>query len=78
MKLNLEGFEIITAITTTYQEEIETYLLEEEDEVLQMEFAHIVMELCHAYADDDSIKTHNSLLFLIQNKYIKLDKIVWK
>lgn len=51
-KLNLDTFEIITSITTTYQEEIENYLLEEDDEILQIEVAEIVMSLYHAYMED--------------------------
>lgn len=75
MKLNLEGFEIITAVTTSYQEEIETYLLEEEGEVCHLEFAHAVMELCHAYADEN-IQSCSELISLIQNKHIKLRDII--
>ena len=76
MKLNLEGFEIITAVTTSYQEEIETYLLEEDGEVCHLEFAHLVMELCHAYADEEDIQSHSELISLIKNKHIKLAEIV--
>lgn len=76
MKLNLEGFEIITAITTAYQEEIETYLLEEDGEVCHLEFAHLVMELCHTYADEEDIQSHSELISLIKNKHIKLAEIV--
>lgn len=76
MKLNLEGFEIITAVTTAYQEEIETYLLEEDGEVCHLEFAHLVMELCHAYADDEDIQSHSELISLIKNKHIKLAETV--
>ena len=76
MKLNLEAFEIITSITTTYQEEIETHLLEEDGEVCHLELAHIVMELCHAYADDKDIQSHSELIPLIQNKHIDLDELL--
>ena len=71
--LNLETFEIITAITTTYQEDIENWLLQEDDEILQVEFANLVMNLYFAYMED---KTQQSLLSLIQNKHISIDEIV--
>lgn len=72
-KLNLDTFEVITSITTTYQEEIETYLLEEDDEILQIEVAEIVMSLYHAYMED---QTNDSLLNLINKKHIKLNEIL--
>lgn len=72
-KLNLDTFEVITSITTTYQEEIETYLLEEDDEILQIEVAEIVMSLYHAYMED---KTNDSLLNLINKKHITLNEIL--
>ena len=71
--LNLETFEIITAITTTYQEDIENWLLQEDDEILQIEFADLIMSLYFAYMED---KTQQSLLSLIQNKHISIDEIV--
>lgn len=72
-KLNLDTFEIITSITTTYQEEIENYLLEEDDEILQIEVAEIVMSLYHAYMED---QTNDSLLNLINKKHITLNEIL--
>lgn len=72
-KLNLETFEVITSITTTYQEEIENYLLEEDDEILQIEVAEIVMVLYHAYMED---KSNDSLLNLINKKHITLNEIL--
>ena len=76
MKLNLSGFEIITAITTTYQEEIESYLLEEDGEVCNLELAHIVMDLCHSYAEEKGVQSHNELISLIQSKHIKLEEVI--
>lgn len=72
-KLNLDTFEVITSITTTYQEEIENYLLEEDGEILQIEVAEIVMNLYHAYMED---KTNDSLLNLINKKHITLKEIL--
>ena len=70
--LNLETFEIITAITQEYAEDIESYILEEEDEVLQIDVAEIVMTLYHAYMEDD---TNDSLLNLISKKNIKINEV---
>lgn len=72
-KLNLDTFEVITSITTTYQEEIENYLLEEDDEILQIEVAEIVMSLYHAYMEE---KSNDSLLNLINKKHITLNEIL--
>lgn len=71
--LNLETLEIITAITTTYQEDIESWLLQEDGEILQIEFADLVMNLYFAYMEDE---TPQSLLSLIQNKHISIDEVV--
>ena len=72
-KLNLEIFEIITAITQTYQEDIETWLFKEFREIEQIEVAQMVMDLYFAYMEDN---TPQSLLSLIQNKHITIDEIV--
>ena len=72
-KLNLEIFEIITAITQTYQEDIETWLFKEFGEIEQIEVAQMVMDLYYAYMEDS---TPQSLLSLIQNKHITIDEIV--
>ena len=72
-KLNLEIFEIITAITQTYQEDIETWLFKEFGEIEQIEVAQMVMDLYYAYMEDN---TPQSLLSLIQNKHITIDEIV--
>lgn len=72
-KLNLETFEIITAITTSYQEDIENWLLQEDGEILQIEFADLVMSLYFAYSETE---TPQSLLNLIQNKHISIDEVV--
>ena len=72
LNLNLEDFEIITAITTTYQEDIERFLLEEDDEIIQEDFANVVMSLYTAYIEDT---TPYSLLDLINNKFIKINEV---
>ena len=72
-KLNLEIFEIITAITQTYQEDIETWLFKEFGEIEQIEVAQMVMDLYFAYMEDN---TPQSLLSLIQNKHITINEIV--
>ena len=71
--LNLEHFEVVTAITQSYEDEIETYLLETDDEVLQVEFAEIVMKLYFAYMNDT---TSQSLISMINNKTIPLSEVV--
>lgn len=71
--LNLEHFEVVTAITQNYEDEIETYLLETDDEVLQVEFAEIVMNLYFAYMND---ATSQSLISMINNKTIPLSEVV--
>ena len=71
-KLNLQTFEIITAITQEYAEDIERYILEEEEEVLQIDVAEIVMALYHAYMEED---TNDSLLNLIGKKHIKINEV---
>ena len=72
-KLNLEIFEVITAITQTYQEDIETWVFKEFGEIEQIEVAQMVMDLYFAYMEDN---TPQSLLSLIQNKHITIDEIV--
>ena len=72
-KLNLENFEVITAITQTYQEDIETWVFKEFGEIEQIEVAQMVMDLYFAYMEDN---TPQSLLSLIQNKHITIDEIV--
>lgn len=71
--LNLNTFEIITAITTTYKEDIEKWLLEEDGEILQIEVAEMVMSLFNAYQEDT---TNESILSLINNKHISIDEVV--
>lgn len=71
--MNLYEFEIITAITTVYQEDIENYILQEDDEVLQSEFAQIVMCLYGAYMETEK---ENSLLDLINKKYISINEVI--
>lgn len=72
-ELNLEIFEVITAITQTYQEDIETWVFKEFGEIEQIEVAQMVMDLYFAYMEDN---TPQSLLSLIQNKHITIDEIV--
>ena len=72
-KLNLEIFEVITAITQTYQEDTETWVFKEFGEIEQIEVAQMVMDLYFAYMEDN---TPQSLLSLIQNKHITIDEIV--
>ena len=72
-KLNLEIFEVITAITQTYQEDIEAWVFKEFGEIEQIEVAQMVMDLYFAYMEDN---TPQSLLSLIQNKHITIDEIV--
>ena len=72
-KLNLEIFEVVTAITQTYQEDIETWVFKEFGEIEQIEVAQMVMDLYFAYMEDN---TPQSLLSLIQNKHITIDEIV--
>lgn len=71
--LNLEHFEIVTAIIQSYEDEIETYLLEKDDEVLQVEFTKIVMDLYFAYMNN---VTSQSLLSMINNKMIPLREVL--
>lgn len=73
MKLNLQTFEEITAITQAYELEIETYLLETEGEILQVDVAEIVMDLFFAYQELDDEK---SMLDLINSKEIELEKVL--
>lgn len=71
--MNLEHFEVVTAITQIYEDDIETYLLQEDDEVLQIEFAELVMNLYYAYMKNE---TSQSLLSMINNKVIPLSQVI--
>lgn len=71
--MKLYDFEIITAITTVYQEDIENYILKEDDEILQFEFAQVVMCLYGAYME---LEKEHSLLDLINKKYISINEVV--
>ena len=73
MKLNLQTFEEITAITQAYELEIETHLLESEGEILQVDVAEIVMDLFFAYQKLDDEK---SMLDLINSKEITLKEVL--
>lgn len=70
--MNLHDFEIITAITTVYQEDIENWILQEDDEILQSEFAQIVMCLYGAYMETTE---NHSLLDLINKKHIAINEV---
>ena len=70
--LNLKHFEIVTAITQCYEVEIIKYLLKEDDEVLQMEFAELIMNLYFAYMKDE---TPQSLLSMIESRKIPLSQV---
>lgn len=71
--MNLEHFEVVTAIIQIYEDDIETYLLQEDDEVLQIEFAELVMNLYYAYMKNE---TSQSLLSMINNKVIPLSQVI--
>lgn len=71
--MNLEHFEVVTAITQIYEDDIETYLLKTDGEVLQIEFAELVMNLYFAYMKDE---TSQSLLSMINNKAIPLSQVI--
>lgn len=68
---SIEKLEIITAITLTYQDDIEGYLLEKDNEVLQSEFAMIVQSLYFAYLE---LEERKSLLDLINSKEIEFER----
>lgn len=80
--LNLDYFEVVTAITQIYEDDIETYLLKKDGEVLQTEFAelvtnlyfeYIVINLFYEYMLND---TSQSLLSMINKKVIPLSQVI--
>lgn len=71
--MNLEHFEVVTAITQMYADDIESYLIKEYDEVLQIDFAELVMKLYFEYTKDT---TAGSLLSMINNKTIPLSQVM--
>ena len=71
--MNLEHFEVVTAITQIYEDDIVTYLLKTDREVLQIDFAELVMKLYFAYMKNE---TSQSLLSMINNKVIPLSQVI--
>lgn len=71
-KFTLEELEVLTAITTVYQNDIDVWLLRENDEILQEDFAEIVGRLYDCYLEE----TSHSLLDLINKKTISLDEVL--
>ena len=78
-ELSLQVFSEITAITQVYQQEIENYLINKNDEILQDDLAEIVMKLFYEY---QKLNDNKSMLDMINNKEIKLNKVIdfqkWK
>ena len=71
-RMDIYDLEIITAITINYQNDIEVYLLEKHEEILQEDFGRMVGEIYQAYVDDVS---HNSMLDDVNKKIIPLDEL---
>lgn len=71
-KFTLEELEVLTAITTVYQNDIDVWLLKESEEILQEDFAEIVGRLYECYMEE----TSHSLLDLINKKSIALDEVL--
>lgn len=71
-KMDIYDLEIITAITINYQNDIEVYLLEKHEEILQEDFGRMVGEIYQAYIDDVS---RNSMLDDVNKKIISLDEL---
>lgn len=72
-ELSLQVFSEITAITQVYQQEIENYLINKNDEILQDDLAEIVMKLFYEY---QKLNDNKSMLDMINNKEIKLNKVI--
>lgn len=72
-KMNIEDVMAITAITQQYEVEIENYLIEEDGEVLQDEFAEIVLELLNEFE-----KESGSMVDNINNKVVDLQDVIEK
>lgn len=72
-ELSLQVFSEITAITQVYQQEIENYLINKNDEILQDDLAKIVMKLFYEY---QKLNDNKSMLDMINNKEIKLNKVI--
>lgn len=70
--LYFDDLEIITAITFQYQDDIETKLLDEKDEVLQEDVASLVYEIYEAYL---KLSIKASLLDLVNKKHISIKQV---
>src|SRR5699024_1965362 len=70
--LYFDDLEIITAITFQYQDDIETKLLDEKDEVLQEDVASLVYEI---YEDYLKLSIKASLLDLVNKKHISIKQV---
>lgn len=72
-ELSLQVFSEITAITQVYQQEIENYLINKNDEILQDDLAKIVMKLFYEY---QKLNDNKSMLDMINKKEINLNKVI--
>jgi len=70
--LYFDDLEIITAITFQYQDDIETKLLDEKDEVLQEDVTSLVYEIYEAYL---KLSIKASLLDLVNKKHISIKQV---
>ena len=75
-KLNLETFEIIVAITRTYEYIITDFLEEENGEVDEIKFASLVMDMYQAYTQKYTEITHNELLEKIYDDTISINNVI--
>ena len=71
-KIHLHEMEVITAITQLYSDDIETYILSEDDEILQEDVASIVYALYKAYME---LESKQSLLELVNQKTLSLNEV---
>lgn len=71
-KIHLHEMEVITAITQLYSDDIETYILSEDDEILQEDVASIVYALYKAYME---LETKQSLLELVNQKTLSINEV---
>ncbi|OEK58811.1 hypothetical protein [Staphylococcus equorum] len=71
-KIHLHEMEVITAITQLYSGDIETYILSEDDEILQEDVASIVYALYKAYME---LETKQSLLELVNQKRLSINEV---
>ncbi|MGP5096306.1 hypothetical protein [Staphylococcus equorum] len=71
-KIHLHEMEVITAITQVYSDDIETYILSEDDEILQEDVASIVYALYKAYME---LESKQSLLELVNQKTLSINEV---